>query len=102
MAFIQRSLSGIALSCSLRLHEIYRKEWSAFVSAFKKKQFSSQKTAYYAQVETQGLTKRKIRNMRHYALKVQKGVDKVWCIESAATINFKRNEFFTTGLPKKN
>ena len=34
MAFIQRSLSGIALSWFLRLHESYKKERSAFVSAF--------------------------------------------------------------------
>ena len=100
MAYIQCSLSGIALSWFLRLHESYKNDWSAFVSAFKK-QFSSQKTAYYAQVEAQALTKKDTENVRHYALKVQQLVEKGWYNESAATINLKCNEIFTRGLPKK-
>ena len=55
MAQIQSSLSEIALGWFLRLNESYKNYWSASVSAFKK-QFSSQKTAYYAQVEAQVVT----------------------------------------------
>ena len=36
-----------------RVHEKYKNDWPRFVSAFKK-QFSSEKTAYHAQVEPQG------------------------------------------------
>ena len=44
MAYIQCSLSGIASGWFLRLHESYKNDWSAFVSAFKK-QFVSLKNA---------------------------------------------------------
>ena len=47
MAFIQCSLTGIALSWYIRLNDTYKQDWHAFVQAFKK-QFSSQKNAYYA------------------------------------------------------
>ena len=50
MAFIQCSLTGTALSWYIRLNDTYKQDWHAFVQAFKK-QFSSQKNAYYAQVE---------------------------------------------------
>ena len=50
MAFIQCSLTGTALSWYIRLNDTYQKDWPAFVQAFKK-QVSSQKKAYYAQVE---------------------------------------------------
>ena len=63
--------------------------------------FSSQKTAYYAQVEAQNLTKKDTESVRHYALKVQQLVEKGWYNESAATIVLKCNEIFTRGLPKK-
>ena len=48
MAFIQCSLTGTALSWYIRLNDTYKQYWHAFVQAFKK-QFSSQKNAYYAQ-----------------------------------------------------
>ena len=64
-----------------------------------KKQFSSQKTAYYAQVEAMSLMKKDY--VRHFALRVQQLVEKGWCNGSASTINFKNNEIFTKGFPKK-
>ena len=73
---------------------------SSFVQLFKK-QFSSQKTAYYAQVEALALTKKDNETVRHFALRVQQLVKKGWCNESPATINLKCNEIFTKGLPKK-
>ena len=50
-AFIQCSLSGTALSWYNRLSDTYKQDLSAFVQAFKK-QFSSQKNAYYAKVDS--------------------------------------------------
>ena len=73
--------------------------WHVFVQAFKK-QFSSQKNAYYAQVEALNLTKKDNETVRHFALKVQQLVEKGWCNENASTINLKCNEIFTKGLPK--
>ena len=69
------------------------------VQAFKK-QFSSQKSAYYAQVEALNLSKKDIETVRHFALKVQQLVEKGWCNENPSTINLKCNEIFTKGLPK--
>ena len=66
-----------------------------------KKQFSSLKTAYYAQVEAMSLMKKDNETVRHFALRVQQLVKKGWCNESAATINLENNEIFTKGLPKK-
>ena len=57
MAYIQCSLSAIALSWFLRLTEKYKKDSSACVSAFK--QLSAESTAHYAQVEAQAFTKKK-------------------------------------------
>ena len=54
MAFIQCSSTGTALSWYIRLNDTYKQDWNAFVQAFKK-QFSSQKNAYYAQVEALNL-----------------------------------------------
>ena len=99
MAFIQCSLTGTALSWYIRLNDIYKHDWHAFVQAFKK-QFSSQKNAYYAQVEALNLTKKDNETVRHFALKVQQLVEKGWCNENASTINLKCNEIFTKGLPK--
>ena len=65
-----------------------------------KKQFSSQKTAYYAQVEAMSLMKKDNEAVRHFALRVQHLVKKGWCNESASTINLKNNEVLTKGLPK--
>ena len=99
MAFIQCSLTGTALSWYIRLNDTYKHDWHAFVQAFKK-QFSSQKNAYYAQVEALNLTKKDNETVRHFALKVQQLVGKGWCNENASTINPKCNEIFTKGLPK--
>ena len=41
------------------------------------------------------------KTVRHFALRVQQLVKKGRCNENAATINFKNNEIFTKGLPKK-
>ena len=70
-----------------------------FVQSFKE-QFSAQKNAYYAQVETLNLTEKDNETVRHFALKVQQLVEKGWCNENASTINLKCNEIFTKGLPK--
>ena len=99
MAFIQCSLTGTALSWYIRLNDTYKHDWHAFVQAFKK-QFSSQKNAYYAQVEALTLTKKDNETVRHFALKVQQLVEKGWCNENASTINLKCNEIFTKRLPK--
>ena len=99
MAFIQCSLTGTALSWYIRLNDTYKQDWHAFVQAFKK-QFSSQKNAYYAQVEALSLTKKDNETVRHFALRVQQLVEKGWCNENASTINLKCNEIFTKGLPK--
>ena len=64
------------------------------------KQFSSQKNAYYAQVEALNLTKKDNETVRHFALKVQQLVEKGWCNENASTIVLKCDEIFTKGLPK--
>ena len=96
MAFIQCSLTGPTLSWYIRLNE---QDWHAFVQAFKK-QFSSQKNAYYAQVEDLNLSKKDNETVRHFALNVQQLVEKGWCNENASTINLKCNEIFTKVLPK--
>ena len=99
MAFIQCSLTGTALSWYIRLNDTYKHDWHAFVQAFKK-QFSSEKNAYYAQVEALNLTKKDNETVRHFALKVQQLVEKGWCNENASTINLKCNEISTKRLPK--
>ena len=98
MAFIQCSLTGTALSWYLRLNCTYKHDWHAFVQAFRK-QFSSQKNAYYAQVEAPSLSKKDNETVRHFALKVQQVVEKGWC-NNTSTINLKFNENFTKGLLK--
>ena len=70
-----------------------------FCTSFQKK-FSSQKNAYYAQVEALKLSKKDTETVRHFALKVQQVVEKGWCNENASTINLKCNEIFTKRLPK--
>ena len=69
-----------------------------FCTSFQKK-FSSQKNAYYAQVEALNLTEKGNETLRHFALKVQQLLEKGWCIENASTINLKCNEIFTKGFP---
>ena len=100
MAYIQCSLTGTALDWYTNLHISYKQQWNSFVQLFKK-QFSSQKTAYYAQVEAMSLMKKDNETVRHFALRVQQIVKKGWCNENAATINLKNYEIFTKGLPKK-
>ena len=100
MAYIQCSLTGTALDWYTNLHISYKQQWNSFVQLFKK-QFSSQKTAYYAQVEAMSLIKKDNETVRHFALRVQQLVKKGWCNENAATINLKNNGIFTKGLPKK-
>ena len=99
MAFIQCSLTGTALSWYIRLNDTYKHDWHAFVQAFKK-QFSSQKNAYYAQVEALILTKKDNETVRHFALKVQQLVEKGWCNENTSTINLKCNEILTKDFQK--
>ena len=99
MAFIQCSLTGTALSWYICLYDTYKQDWSAFVQAFKK-QFSSQKNTYYAQVETLTLVKKDNETVRSFVPKVQQLVEKGWCNENASTINLKCNEIFTKGLTK--
>ena len=94
MAYIQCSLIGTALDWYTNLHISYKQQWNSLVQLFKK-QFSSQKTAYYAQVEAMSLIKKDNQTVRHSALRVQQLVKKGWCNESAATINLKNNEIFT-------
>ena len=59
-ALIQCSLYGAALSFYIRSYDTYKQDWPAFVQAIKK-QFSSQKNAYYAQVDARNLVKRTIK-----------------------------------------
>ena len=99
MAFIQCSLTGTALSWYIRLNNTYKHDWHAFVQAFKK-HISSQKNAYYAQVEVLNLTKKDNETVRHFALKVQQRVEKSWCNENASTINLKCNEISQKDFPK--
>ena len=100
MDYIQCSLTGTALDWYTNLHISCKQQWNSFVQLFKK-QFSSQKTAYYAQVEAMSLMKKDNETVRHFALRVQQLVKKGWRNENAATINLKNNEIFTKGFPKK-
>ena len=70
MAYIQCSLIGKALDWYTNLHISYKQQWNSFVQVFKK-QFSSQKTAYYAQVEAMSLMKKDDETVRYFALTVQ-------------------------------
>ena len=87
MAYIQCSLIGTALDWYTNLHISYKQRWNSFVQLFKKKQFFSRKTAYYAQVEAISLMKKDNETVRHFALRVQQLVEKGWCNENEATIN---------------
>ena len=81
------------------MNDTYKQEWHAFVQAFKK-QFISQKNAYYAQIEAPNLVKKDNEPVRHFALEAQQLVDKGWCNKNASTINLKCNEIFTNVLPE--
>ena len=98
-AFIQCSLTGTALSWYIRLNDTYKQDWSAYVQAIRK-QFSSQKNAYYAQVEALNLVEKEVETVRHFALKSQQLVEKGSCNEKASTINLKYKEVLTKSLPK--
>ena len=65
-----------------------------------KNTFFSLKNAYYAQVVSLNLIKKDNKTVRHFALKVKQLNGKGRCNENASTINLKRNEIFTKGLPK--
>ena len=62
--------------------------------------FHHRKTPIITQVEALSLIKKDNETVRHFALRVQQLVEKVWCNENASTINLKCNEIFTKGLPK--
>ena len=100
MAYIQCSSIGTALDWYTNLHISYKQQWNSFVQLFKK-QLSSQKTAYFAQVEAMSLMKKDNETVRHFALRVQQLVKKGCCKERASIINLKYNGIFTKGLPKK-
>ena len=93
------SLTGTALSWYIRMNDTYKQDWHAFVQVFKK-QLSSQKNAYSAQVKALNLTKKDNETVRQCALRVQQLFEKGWCYENASTINLKCNEIFTKGLHK--
>ena len=93
MAYIENSLKGTALDWYSNLHISYKQQWNSFVPLFKK-QFSSQKTAHYAQIEAMSLMKKYNETVRHFALRVQQLVKKGWCNENAATKNLKNNEIY--------
>ena len=75
MAYIQCSSIGTALDWYSNLHISYKQQWNSFVHLFKK-QFSSQKTAYYGQVKAMSLMKKDNETVRHFALRVQQLVKK--------------------------
>ena len=79
----------------MRLNDTYKQDWHDFVQVFKK-QISSQKSAYYAQVEALNLVKENNETVRHFELNVQQLVEKGWCNENAFTIYLKCNEILTT------
>ena len=99
MAFIQCSLTVTAPSWYTRLYDTYKQDWHVFVEAFQK-QFSSQKNTHFFQKEALNLIKKDNETVRHFALKVQRLVEKGRCNENASTIYLKRKEIFTRGLPK--
>ena len=69
-AYSLSSLSGVALSWLLRLHESYRIDWSAFVSAFEEN-FFSLKSFVLKTSSSSSRNKKETENVRHCALKVQ-------------------------------
>ena len=100
MAYKLCSLFGTALDWYNYLHISYKRQWNSFVQLCKK-QLSSQKTSYYAQVEAMSLMKKYKETVGHFALRVPQLVKEGWCNESASTTNLKNNENFTIKLPKR-
>ena len=82
------------------LPQEYKDDCTSFLQIFKK-QFSSQKHAYHAQIEALSLVKKDNENVRHYTLKVETLVKQGWYNEFPSTINLKCNEVITCRLPKK-
>ena len=75
MGYIQCSLIGADLDWYTNLHISYKQQWNSFLQLLEK-QFSSQKTAYYAQVEAMSHMKKDNETVRHFALRVQQLVKK--------------------------
>ena len=82
MVIMQCSLTGTALSWYFPINYTYKQNCSIFVQAFKK-QCSSQKKAWYVQVEAVILVKKDNETVRYFAPKVQQLVEKRWCNEIA-------------------
>ena len=80
--------------------EIDKKNWSAFVSAYKK-QFSSQKIAFYRQIKVQAFLKKEVENAHENAPKFKQFVEMGWCNETVASINLKCKDIFARGLQQK-
>ena len=99
MAFIQCSLTDTALSWYLRLNDTYEQDWHAFAQAFKY-QYSSQKNAYYAQVEALNLTKKENETVRHFALKVQQLLKKAGVMKMPLRWNQNVRKFLRKDFPK--
>ena len=53
----------------------HKQQWNSFVQLFKK-QFSSQKTAYYSHVKAMSPMKKDNETIRNFALRVQQLVEK--------------------------
>ena len=99
MDFIQCSLTGTALSRYICLNDTYKQILTFLYRHLKT--FSSQKNAYYAQIEALSLVIKYNEAVRHFALKVQQLIEKGCCNESASTINLKCKEILTKGHPNK-
>ena len=100
MAFIQCSLTGTALSWYICLNDTYKQDWHTFVQAFKK-QFSSQKNAYYPQVEALFYQKR---TMKRYVILHSKsnswlkkaGVMRMHLLSISNVMKFLKKDFLKT------
>ena len=100
MAFIRCSLTCTALSWYTHLNDTYKQDWHAFVQAFKT-QFSSQKNAYYAQVEALNLSKKDNETVRHFELKVHSwlkkaGVMRMHLLSISNVLKFVQKDFLKT------
>ena len=99
MAFIQCSLSGTALSMYIRLNDTDKKDLHAFVQAFKK-QFSSQKNSYYAQVEALYLVEKANETVRHFALKIQQ-ISRILLTKTSETHLYCLGSFYSFSYASK-
>ena len=80
MALIQCSSIETALDWYTNLHISYKQQWNSFVQVFQK-QFSTQKTAYHAQVEAMSLMKKDNETVRYFVLRVQQLGKKGWSLQ---------------------